>query len=53
MNMELRKLLDKIWALVESDKLNGDDIPDLDTCERELQVLIQAYAEKKIKEDAN
>ncbi|MCB1710966.1 MAG: hypothetical protein KDH96_00310 [Candidatus Riesia sp.] len=53
LRMELRKLLDKIWELVESNKLNGDDIPDLDTCERELQVLIQAYAEKKIKDDAN
>lgn len=51
--MELRKLLDKIWELIESDKLNGDEIPDLDTCERELQVLIQAYVEKKIKTDAN
>lgn len=50
--MELRKLLDKIWDLIESDELNGHDIPDLDTCERELQVLIQAYAEKKMKDDA-
>lgn len=51
--MELRKLLDKIWELAESDEIDADDIPNLDTCERELQVLIQAYAEKKIKYDAN
>lgn len=49
--MELRRLLDKIWELVESDKLNGDEMPDLDTCERELQILIQAYAEKQIQKE--
>ena len=51
--MKLRELLDKIWEMIENDELNGDKLPDLDTCERELQILIQAYAEKKIKEDAN
>lgn len=49
--MELRKLLDTIWDMVEDGKLDGGKIPDLDTCERELQLLIQAYAEKQIQKD--
>ena len=51
--MELRKLLDKIWELVNSGELDGSDIPELDLCENELQALVNAYTEKHLIKEMN
>ena len=49
--MELQKLLEFVWKLIEDGIVDGDKVPDLDHCQTELYRLKEGYAENKLIED--
>ena len=49
--MELQKLIDFVWKLIEDGIMDGDKVPDLDYCQEELNALIQGFAERKLFEE--
>ncbi|MGL5235217.1 MAG: hypothetical protein ACRC8Z_10775 [Empedobacter falsenii] len=49
--MELQKLLEFVWKLIEDGTLDGNEVPDLDYCQTELQTLKEWYAENKLIEE--
>ena len=49
--LELEKLINCIAEGINNDKLDGDKIPDLDTCTQELRVLVETYVAVMIRND--
>lgn len=49
--LELDKLIDHIAKEINNGKLDGNKIPDLDTCTQELRVLVETYVAVMIRND--
>ena len=49
--LELEKLIDYVADQVNNDKLDGEEVPDLDECAQELRVLIETYVAVMIRSD--
>ena len=49
--LEINRLIDYCAEQISMDKLDGEEVPDLDTCIQELRVLVETYAAVTIRND--
>lgn len=49
--LEIERLIAYVAEQFNNGKLDGDKIPDLDTCTQELRVLVETYVAVMIRND--
>ena len=49
--LEINRLIDYCAEQISRDKLDGEEVPDLDTCIQELRVLVETYVAVTIRND--
>ena len=49
--LEIKRLIDYCAEQIHNGKLDGEKVPDLDTCIQELRVLVETYVAVVVRND--